>query len=91
MSTHVHMIPSMISCSQHGIAVKLEDVCSICLTFTTLVLARSAQFLHVKYLKAFYTSHSLQYSTFRLLKFPSTRTYRACSVARPLNMYWQLC
>lgn len=89
MSTHVHMIPRMISCYQRGVAVKLEDICSICLTFTPLVLAHSAQFLHVKYLKDFYTSHSLKYSTFRLLKFPSIRTYRACSVARPLNMYWQ--
>jgi hypothetical protein len=42
-------------------------------------------------LKDFYTSHYLQYSTFRLLRFLSTGTYRACSVARPLNMYWQLC
>jgi len=91
MSTHVHMIPSMIICNQRGVVVKLEDICSICLTFTSLVLAHSAQFLHVKYLKAFYTSRSLQYSTFRLLKFPSVRTYRACSVARPLNTYWQLC
>lgn len=65
----MHMIPSMISCCyQRGVAVKLEDVFSICLTFTPLVLAHFAQFLHVKYLKVFYTSHSLQYSTFRQLK-----------------------
>lgn len=80
-----------MSCYQRGVAVKLEDVCSICLTFTPLVLAHSPQFLHVRYLKAFYTSHYLQYSTFRLLKFLSTGTYCACSVVRPLNLYWQLC
>jgi len=33
------MIPNMISCYQRGIAVKLEDICSICLTFPPLVLA----------------------------------------------------
>jgi len=45
MSTHVRMIPSMISCYQCGVAVKLEDVFSMCLTFTPLVLTLLSFFM----------------------------------------------